>query len=106
MRVATAFAIFGVAYSGNGNTALTLVSHSTYVSSPVADFGPYRKSASQMTGSDARSMSRMRIIAGVHSDSIFRLSAWNAGSDASDMIRGPGSAGSIPGDDGISALTS
>jgi hypothetical protein len=39
---------------GIGITALTLISHSTYVSSPDAVFGPYRKSASQIAGNSSR----------------------------------------------------
>src|SRR5712671_5706494 len=70
------------ACSGNGNTELTLISQSTWLSSPDAVRGPYKKSASQMIGSDSASISSNCIIWGVHSDSIFVLRGWNGAADA------------------------
>ena len=64
VRATAAAATVSAAIGGNGQTALTLISHRTYVSSPEGVFGPCRKSASQMTGSESRSMLRMLIILG------------------------------------------
>ena len=70
------YEIFVMNGDGSGQTQLTLISHRTNVSWPDASFGPYRKSASHMTGSDAVSRPRRSFIPGTHSDSALILSRW------------------------------
>jgi hypothetical protein len=71
-----ACAIFLDACVGYGQTALTLISHRTYVSAPVASFGPKRTSASQMTGSEYVSRPSSSFIPGSQSCSAEALTTW------------------------------
>jgi hypothetical protein len=80
-RESVASTMKGTADSGYGATLLTLISQSTYVSSPCAPFGPSRKSQSHRTGSDSLSMPSSCRAAVIHSSSSFLFTAWNSGLD-------------------------
>src|SRR5262249_10563114 len=79
-RSATRRAISADASTGIGNTELTLISPSTYLSLPSGPGGPSMKSASQIIGRSRCGIASKEASCGVPSSSINRRRRWKRGS--------------------------